>query len=581
MKMQYDLRQEALALSRARRSKIAAGTRPAIQAAAVAAAEFEEPQEPLALDLHVETAALQRAHRALRASNTFASPKWTDEEGLGLSWPCPVCGTLLEKGEKVVSPSAGAELDGPAQAEEVLGARIEVLEELLSKTRPQAAEAAACQRRLRAAEAKTVDLEAALDLASRTCDELFSTLELQTAEFQAFAAQVRAAAGPWLEQQNQLEVQLGAVLKAITLPGEKPNKLREELQTERRRLQVSRRRSRRESAQKHEATIRALQTKLLEAEAPERTGLEQDLRQQLDRSSLKASELESALAQQQAKATEEATELKAQVAALEEGAEAKQREAHEAKVSRAKLRIQRTGEGKGLVARSLEVLSTGVVVYKLCAGNGKWQERFLAVTPAPPAAPESLKWSKDVSRRRLSSPSVVPLKEVVHVGFGSDALPEKHRQEVSWCCFSVWTAQRSFHFKAGDERIAENFVLGLSRLCPGTKPASVHSLILHRALGKLGPDGAARAAAISAAVRRAAEVRKEELQAAESAQAAKSEEEDEDEEGEESEHTSDEEKSATSAEPERIPIKNRAALCSYFDALDNVQQRDVVCAKMS
>ena len=51
--------------------------------------------------------------------------------------------------------------------------------------------------------------------------------------------------------------------------------------------------------------------------------------------------------------------------------------------------------------------------------------------------------------------------------------------------------------------------------------------------------------------------------------------------GEESEHTSDEEKSATSAEPERIPIKNRAALCSYFDALDNVQQRDVVCAKMS
>ncbi|CAJ1330213.1 unnamed protein product [Effrenium voratum] len=452
MKMQYDLRQEA------------AGTRPAIQAAAVAAAEFEEPQEPLALDLHVETAALQRAHRALRASNTFASPKWTDEEGLGLSWPCPVCGTLLEKGEKVVSPSAGAELDGPAQAEEVLGARIEVLEELLSKTRPQAAEAAACQRRLRAAEAKTVDLEAALDLASRTCDELFSTLELQTAEFQAFAAQVRAAAGPWLEQQNQLEVQLGAVLKAITLPGEKPNKLREELQTERRRLQVSRRRSRRESAQKHEATIRALQTKLLEAEAPERTGLEQDLRQQLDRSSLKASELESALAQQQAKATEEATELKAQVAALEEGAEAKQREAHEAKVSRAKLRIQRTGEGKGLVARSLEVLSTGVVVYKLCAGNGKWQERFLAVTPAPPAAPESLKWSKDVSRRRLSSPSVVPLKEVVHVGFGSDALPEKHRQEVSWCCFSVWTAQRSFHFKAGDERIAENFVLGLSRL---------------------------------------------------------------------------------------------------------------------
>eukprot|EP00913_Durusdinium_trenchii_P023628 g22199.t2 len=171
------------------------------------------------------------------------------------------------------------------------------------------------------------------------------------------------------------------------------------------------------------------------------------------------------------------------------------------KSSRAATRAKRAQEvPQGLVVRSLDMLSKGEVVWKLCAANGKWQERFMAVTPGPPAAPESLKWSKDAGRRKLRRPSSVGLQEALPV-----ALPARHKAQVTkpWCCFSVWTAQRSFHFKAESELIAENFVLGLSRLCPGTKPTPVRDVVLHRALGEMGPDAKSRAAALSKALRAA------------------------------------------------------------------------------
>ncbi|CAK9115551.1 PH domain-containing protein [Durusdinium trenchii] len=206
---------------------------------------------------------------------------------------------------------------------------------------------------------------------------------------------------------------------------------------------------------------------------------------------------------QKAHAEDQVLTLQADLEQAQQGvAEAKR----EVKSSRAATRAKRAQEvPQGLVVRSLDMLSKGEVVWKLCAANGKWQERFMAVTPGPPAAPESLKWSKDAGRRKLRRPSSVGLQEIVHVGFGAEALPARHKAQVTkpWCCFSVWTAQRSFHFKAESELIAENFVLGLSRLCPGTKPTPVRDVVLHRALGKMGPDAKSRAAALSKALRAA------------------------------------------------------------------------------
>eukprot|EP00438_Fugacium_kawagutii_P009415 Skav202026 [mRNA] locus=scaffold1138:168588:172881:+ [translate_table: standard] len=154
------------------------------------------------------------------------------------------------------------------------------------------------------------------------------------------------------------------------------------------------------------------------------------------------------------------------------------------------------------------MMAAGVPIQKLCAGNGRWQQRFLAVTPGPPKAAQSLTWSTDakyMGRRIFRRPTSVEIKEVVQVTFGAEALPAGQRdQEKPWCCFSVWTPKRSFHFKADNEKTAEHFVLGLSRLCPGAKPVLRSHLLLQRALGKLGPDPKSRAATMSKALRRAA-----------------------------------------------------------------------------
>eukprot|EP00434_Breviolum_minutum_P029408 symbB.v1.2.026006.t2/scaffold2565.1/size76241/2 len=132
--------------------------------------------------------------------------------------------------------------------------------------------------------------------------------------------------------------------------------------------------------------------------------------------------------------------------------------------------LQGAKEVRGDPISPMEMMTKGVEIWKLCAGKGEWQRRHLALTPGPTAAAHSLKWSSDakyIGRQYVGRPTSVNIKEVEHVRFGAEALPTSQQNEEAnpWCCFSVRTAQRSFHFKAKGEQIAENFVLGLSRLC--------------------------------------------------------------------------------------------------------------------
>eukprot|EP00930_Biecheleria_cincta_P004928 TRINITY_DN105855_c0_g1_i1.p1 TRINITY_DN105855_c0_g1~~TRINITY_DN105855_c0_g1_i1.p1 ORF type:complete len:783 (+),score=199.98 TRINITY_DN105855_c0_g1_i1:28-2376(+) len=212
-------------------------------------------------------------------------------------------------------------------------------------------------------------------------------------------------------------------------------------------------------------------------------------------------------AEESATAREEVRRSRTAVAVAERAAEEARQQLQE-KALRAQQRIQRSSAAREPCVTSVKAIDSlrqGAVVSKLCARNGSWQQRFVGLSPVPPASPLDLKWSDDVRGRTLGRRATsVCLKEVVHVGFGSEPLPHGIRhKEKPWCCFSVWTAKRSFHFKAESEEVAEAFVLGLSRLCPNTQPASLSSVRLHRALSKLGPDRKSRVANMLQALRKA------------------------------------------------------------------------------
>ncbi|CAK9112202.1 unnamed protein product [Durusdinium trenchii] len=508
-----ELKEEALALSRARRLKVGKGSPDsALQVASrrtLSPDKEPEADENLAApskDIYIEAKELQRAHRVLTASDSESKPFggfWHTPSPCRKRAMCPVCGA------STTPRGSDGTLDEPS-TEKDLGIQVEILEDLLAQSRPVASEAKRLQHQLASTEARLADTQAALDLAMGLCQELHSAMELQTADFQRFVEDLRRACGAWMEQRQQLEVELDTMVK-LCLPGNKQiADLHEELHSARQKLQVSRKRgSRRASTRSHHATIQALQAQLQDAQTQGGHTTREALLELQERLHRKNDELlaveakNAQLEAQKAHAEDQVLTLQADLEQAQQGvAEAKR----EVKSSRAATRAKRAQEvPQGLVVRSLDMLSKGEVVWKLCAANGKWQERFMAVTPGPPAAPESLKWSKDAGRRKLRRPSSVGLQEIVHVGFGAEALPARHKAQVTkpWCCFSVWTAQRSFHFKAESELIAENFVLGLSRLCPGTKPTPVRDVVLHRALGKMGPDAKSRAAALSKALRAA------------------------------------------------------------------------------
>eukprot|EP00913_Durusdinium_trenchii_P023627 g22199.t1 len=469
-------------------------------------AQEPEADENLAApskDIYIEAKELQRAHRVLTASDSESKPFggfWHTPSPCRKRAMCPVCGA------STTPRGSDGTLDEPS-TEKDLGIQVEILEDLLAQSRPVASEAKRLQHQLASTEARLADTQAALDLAMGLCQELHSAMELQTADFQRFVEDLRRACGDrtasagdrrvggaWMEQRQQLEVELDTMVK-LCLPGNK---------------QIADLHEDGECLMSPESVGRAEQAQ--EVITPQSRPCRHNFKTPRHRvgtphvkpcwscknvctgASAKNAQLEA----QKAHAEDQVLTLQADLEQAQQGvAEAKR----EVKSSRAATRAKRAQEvPQGLVVRSLDMLSKGEVVWKLCAANGKWQERFMAVTPGPPAAPESLKWSKDAGRRKLRRPSSVGLQEALPV-----ALPARHKAQVTkpWCCFSVWTAQRSFHFKAESELIAENFVLGLSRLCPGTKPTPVRDVVLHRALGEMGPDAKSRAAALSKALRAA------------------------------------------------------------------------------
>eukprot|EP00435_Cladocopium_sp_Y103_P054439 s1077_g17.t1 len=385
----------------------------------------------------------------------------------------------------------------------------------ISFTRRAAAAAAAAEltRKLAA------DLKGAYGL----CQELHGQLKKQTDEFQSFMVGIRATIGHWTAHQHQLKEEMDDLADQCAPGHAEVVKLAEELQLARQKLQASqRRKSRRESTKQHQATIQALQLRIRElgheARRHARGEVLQKLKKELQRKEeelLEAQdqnrELAEALEAHEKQAEDQAAKMEAALAqATQQGAESAKLEVKSSRAAAKAAKVEGAKElPKGSVVGFLKMMAEGAPLWKFCAGNGKWQQRFLALTPEPPAAAKSITWSTDakyMGRRIFRRPTSVDIKEVVQISFGAEALPagQRDKETEPWCCFSVWTPKRSFHFKAENELIAENFVLGLSRLCPGSKPILRSQLLLQRALGKLGPDAKSRAAVLSKALRQAA-----------------------------------------------------------------------------
>eukprot|EP00439_Symbiodinium_sp_Y106_P013243 s100_g1.t3 len=490
-----DLQAEAIWLSRARRAKKA---RKSFQSGQ----SCKEDVPMLSIseqDLKAEAAALRRAHRAvygsqypragLNAGHLSPSQSSPGQEGL-----VEAEGFDTTEDQSPVT-SRGLRGYGSSDREEELRARLDVAEDLLQKTRPQVQEAAVLRRRLAASETRAAEMEATSRVVLRLCQELSAAMELQNVEFQRYVDAIRRQTGPFLEQATFIEADLGAVASSSTTQqGEgEAARLLEELQSERR----------------------------------QRTQKESELgevRLQLARTVTDLQDAESRANELSAKLTHFEMEQNEDPGAFEDHQAEASIDQHrdpmspyrrdqliEEKRSRAQHRKQRRMEEavlpQGRVAASaISSLSKGMVVSKLCAGTSQWERRLMQLSPAPPAGPQKLTWSKDGRRvfgRRLTS---IDLKEVTNVGLGADSLPDKLRHKEAscgWRCFSLWTAKRSFFFKAESDVDAEHAVLALSRLCPATQPIPRRSVILHRAVGKLGPDPATRAATLLQALRQA------------------------------------------------------------------------------
>eukprot|EP00439_Symbiodinium_sp_Y106_P013493 s100_g1.t4 len=496
-------KQSAIWLSRARRAKKA---RKSFQSGQ----SCKEDVPMLSIseqDLKAEAAALRRAHRAvygsqypragLNAGHLSPSQSSPGQEGL-----VEAEGFDTTEDQSPVT-SRGLRGYGSSDREEELRARLDVAEDLLQKTRPQVQEAAVLRRRLAASETRAAEMEATSRVVLRLCQELSAAMELQNVEFQRYVDAIRRQTGPFLEQATFIEADLGAVASSSTTQqGEgEAARLLEELQSERRqrtqkeselgevRLQLARTVT---DLQDAESRANELSAKLthFEMEQNEDPGAFEDHQVQGD---------------SPAKAEASIDQHRDPMSPY------RRDQLIEEKRSRAQHRKQRRMEEavlpQGRVAASaISSLSKGMVVSKLCAGTSQWERRLMQLSPAPPAGPQKLTWSKDGRRvfgRRLTS---IDLKEVTNVGLGADSLPDKLRHKEAscgWRCFSLWTAKRSFFFKAESDVDAEHAVLALSRLCPATQPIPRRSVILHRAVGKLGPDPATRAATLLQALRQA------------------------------------------------------------------------------
>eukprot|EP00439_Symbiodinium_sp_Y106_P012283 s100_g1.t2 len=500
-----DLQAEAIWLSRARRAKKA---RKSFQSGQ----SCKEDVPMLSIseqDLKAEAAALRRAHRAvygsqypragLNAGHLSPSQSSPGQEGL-----VEAEGFDTTEDQSPVT-SRGLRGYGSSDREEELRARLDVAEDLLQKTRPQVQEAAVLRRRLAASETRAAEMEATSRVVLRLCQELSAAMELQNVEFQRYVDAIRRQTGPFLEQATFIEADLGAVASSSTTQqGEgEAARLLEELQSERR--------------QRTQKESELGEVRLQLARSATVTDL-QDAESRANELSAKLTHFE--MEQNEDPGAFEDHQVQGDSPAKAEASIDQHRDPMspyrrdqliEEKRSRAQHRKQRRMEEavlpQGRVAASaISSLSKGMVVSKLCAGTSQWERRLMQLSPAPPAGPQKLTWSKDGRRvfgRRLTS---IDLKEVTNVGLGADSLPDKLRHKEAscgWRCFSLWTAKRSFFFKAESDVDAEHAVLALSRLCPATQPIPRRSVILHRAVGKLGPDPATRAATLLQALRQA------------------------------------------------------------------------------
>lgn len=499
----FEIKREVKALVLAlEQRRFKAGRRPAKKRRQKESPQKQEtdPQVNVTLkDLRVEAKELRRAHRAVSASETKSlGGFWhTPSPCRQREFVCPVCGS---GGGVSLTP-----LDVSHQSADV--ERLELEKAILEK------KAIGLQWKLRSHDQDILDLQADLKGAYGLCQELHGQLKKQTDEFQSFMVGVRASIGHWTAHQHQLKEEMDDLADQCAPGHAEVVKLAEELQLARQKLQASqRRKSRRESTKQHQATIQALQLRIRELgheDAPPSEVLQ--LKKELLEAEDQNRELAEALEAHEKQAEDQAAKMEAALEqATQQGAESAKLEVKSSRAALAAAKVEGAKElPKGSVVGFLKMMAEGAPLWKLCAGKGKWQQRFLALTPGPPAAAKSLTWSTDakyMGRRIFGRPTCVDIKEVVQISFGAEALPagQRDKETEPWCCFSVWTPKRSFHFKAENEKIAENFVLGLSRLCPGSKPIFRSQLLLQRALGKLGPDAKSRAAVLSKALRQAA-----------------------------------------------------------------------------
>lgn len=454
----FEIKREVKALVLAlEQRRFKAGRRPAKKRGQKESPQKQEtdPQVNVTLkDLRVEAKELRRAHRAVSASETKSlGGFWhTPSPCRQREFVCPVCGS---GGGVSLTP-----LDVSHQSADF--ERLELEKAILEK------KAIGLQWKLRSHDQDILDLQADLKGAYGLCQELHGQLKKQTDEFQSFMVGVRASIGHWTAHQHQLKEEMDELADQCAPGHAEVVKLAEDAPP---------------------SEVLQLKKELLEAEDQNR-------------------ELAEALEAHEKQAEDQAAKMEAALEqATQQGAESAKLEVKSSRAALAAAKVEGAKElPKGSVVGFLKMMAEGAPLWKLCAGKGKWQQRFLALTPGPPAAAKSLTWSTDakyMGRRIFGRPTCVDIKEVVQISFGAEALPagQRDKETEPWCCFSVWTPKRSFHFKAENEKIAENFVLGLSRLCPGSKPIFRSQLLLQRALGKLGPDAKSRAAVLSKALR--------------------------------------------------------------------------------
>lgn len=496
----------------------------------------QEPLDPEDLassldQLVAEAAALGRAHRAGKPQvltwkkALTPSPRTDVKTGLAdwserpVGGACPHCGR-----SQVIGTQVANRVQADDKRSSDLAARVAVLEALLEKAAQQAAEAAAVKAELASERSRSEELMQMLAQSQLLAEDLWAALSDQTECLQELSSTSRKAATAALEKEVQVSVEAATrearallaaqreLSRAQRLHLEEPHLLGDEdppheapeakPQRQRARLSLSVRRE-------------SLRAKKLVEELQDRLQAEgaklEEAHEELRRRSLSDSQAEIAPDHQEAFLMAEAEHAKEAAEARLSAAELQVARLSEELASRKAQRLEQRRQQKvtdvALCARegreALAVLAQGAVVSKMCARTSQWQPRFLALSPAPPSAAVSLKWSNDVEGRSLRRATVLNLTEVVRVALGSEQVPEKLRQQKKpWCCFALWTSTRPFYFWADSEVVAQAFVVGLSRLCPLAPMVRCSEVRFYRAMLKLGSTREQRAQTLLRAMRR-------------------------------------------------------------------------------